>query len=92
MSSNMNGMQQYAISLHHTVSDILQSVFGWHFFLSAVVNDTAPVSRVLHASTHMAAIALWRPPNGSGGPGLEVIHQGPQCSGCLACNLRPSGW
>ena len=42
LSSNINVMQQYAISLYRTASDILQLVFGRHFFPSAAVNDTVP--------------------------------------------------
>ena len=91
MTSNLTVMQQYAISLHRTASDILQSVFGQQFFPSAAVNAAAPVPRVLRASTHLAAMGLWRPPNGPGGPGLEVIHQGPQCPGCPTCLPHPSG-
>ena len=26
------------------------------------------------------------------GPGLAVFHQGPHCTGCPACDPRPSGW
>ena len=91
MLSNLTVMQQYAINLNRTASDILQSVFGRHFLPSAAVNAAALVPRVLRASTHMAAMGLWRPPNAPGGPEMEVIHKGPQYSGCPACLPRPSG-
>ena len=90
MLSNLNVMHQYAISLHRTALDIL--VFGRHLFPSAAVNDAEPVPCVLRATTHMASMGLWRPPNDPGGPRLEVIHQDPQCSGCPACLPRPSGF
>ena len=54
MSSNLNVMQQYGIKPHQMASDILQSVFGRHFFPSAAVNDAVPVPRVLHTCTHLA--------------------------------------
>ena len=85
MTSNLSVLQQYALSLHGAVSDIFQLIVGRHCFPSTAVNDAAPVPRVRHASTHMAATGLWRPQNGSGGPGLDLFHQGPQCSGCPAC-------
>ena len=51
MSSNINVMEQYALSLHRTASEILQSVFGRYFFPSAAIKDAAPVLHVLWAST-----------------------------------------
>ena len=80
MSSNLNVLQQYAMSLHRTTSDIMQLVFGWHYILSAAVQDAALVPRVRRASSHMAALGLWRPPNDPGDPGLEIFHQGPLLS------------
>ena len=77
MSSNLNVLQQYDLSLHHKASDILQSVFGWNYFPSAAVHGAAPVPRVRRASSHMADLGLWRPPNGPGRPGLQAFHQGP---------------
>ena len=78
MTSNFNVLQQYALSVHSVVLDILQSVFGRHYFPSTAVHDSAPVPCVCRASAHMAAIGLWRPPVGPGGPGLAVFHQGLQ--------------
>ena len=57
MFSNLNVLQQYALNLHCTASDILQSVFGRHYFPFSAVDDAAPVPRVLRASSHMAAMA-----------------------------------
>ena len=31
---------------------------------------------VLWAFVHMAAMGLWRPPVGPGGPGLDTVHRG----------------
>ena len=37
---------------------------------------------MFRASTQMAAIGLWHPPVGPGGPGLVTIHQEEDCPGC----------
>ena len=58
MTSNLNVLQQYALSLHGKASDILQLVFGRNYFPSTAVHDVAPVPRVRRASTHMAAMGL----------------------------------
>ena len=92
MSSNVTVLHQYAISLHRTASEMLHSVLGREFFPSTAVNDAAPVPRILHVLAHLAAMGLWRPPVGPGGPGLYTVHQGPQYSGCPLWHLRPSGW
>ena len=92
MTSNFNVLQQYTLSLHGTASDLLQLVFGWNYFPSTGVYDVVPVPRVRRASTHMAAMGLWHPLLGPGGPGLAVFHQSPHCAGCPTCLLRPSGW
>ena len=58
MTSNLNVLQQYTLSLHGTASAILQSVFGRHYFPSTAVHDAALVPRVHRASTHMATMDL----------------------------------
>ena len=90
-NASLTVLHQYAISLHRAASEILHSVFGQEFFQSTAVNDAAPVPPVLRASAHLAAMSLWRPPVGPGGPGLDTVHQGPQCPGCPLCHPRPSG-
>ena len=64
-------------------TEVLDSVFGREFFPSGVVDDAAPVPRVLWASTQMAAMGLWRPPVGPGGPGPDTVHQDEDCPGFL---------
>ena len=76
MLSNLTVLHQYAIALHLMLTEVLHSVFGREFFPSGAVNDAAPVPRVLRVSTHMAAMSLWRPPVGLGGPGMDTVQQG----------------
>ena len=59
MTSNLNILQQYALSLHGTASAVIQLVFGRHCFPSTAVHDVAPVPRVRRAYTYMAAWAWW---------------------------------
>ena len=82
MTSYRNVLDQYALSLHGTVSDMLELVVGHHDFPSAAMETAAPVSRFRRASTHMEAMGLWRPPHGPGWPALDFVHQGPMASGC----------
>ena len=94
LSSNLAVLHQYAISLHRMSTKVIHSMFGREFFPSCAINDAASVPLVLRTSSvHMAAIGLWRPPAVvPGGPGLDTVHQGPQCPGCPLCRPRPSGW
>ena len=84
LSSNLAVLHQYTISLHQTLTDVLHSVFGREIVPLGAVNETAPV--------HFVHRFTWRPPVGPGGPGLDTVHQGPQCPGYPLCCLRPSGW
>ena len=61
MASNLTVLQQYAISLLCMSTDILHSIFGREYFPSGAVDDATPVPCVYRASTHMAAMGLWRP-------------------------------
>ena len=54
-------------------TEVMQLVFGQGFFPSSAVDDVAPVPRVHRASTQMAAMGLWCPPIGPGGPGLDTV-------------------
>ena len=72
MLSNLTVLHQYAIMLRWMSTEVLHSVFGRGVLPFGEVNDTAPVPHVLWASTHMAAMGLWRPPVGPGGPGLDT--------------------
>ena len=81
MLSNLTVLHQYAIALHQMSTEVLYSMFGWDFFPSGAVNDAAPMPRVFRASTHMAAMGLWRPTDG---PGLDSVYQGSGVPGlCL---------
>ena len=74
MTSNLNVLQQYALSLHGAVSDVFQLVVGRHCFPSTAVNDAVLVPRVRRTSIHMVATGLWRPSNGPGCPGLDFSN------------------
>ena len=91
MSSNLTVLHQYAIALHCMSTEVLHSVFGREFFPSGAMYNAAPVPRVFRTSTPMAAMGLWRPPVGPGGPEPVTIHQGEDCPGCPMCHPRPSG-
>ena len=41
------------------------------------MDTAAPVPRVRHASVHMEAMGLWRPPHSPGGPARDFVHPGP---------------
>ena len=88
MASNLSVLNQYVTSLHRMSTEV---VFGQELFPSYAVDEVAPVSRVQRASTHMAAMCLWRPPIGPGGPGLNTVSHSADCPGCSECSLRLSG-
>ena len=81
MTSNLSVLDQYALSLNGTASDILELVIGCHNFLSAAMDTTAPVPIVCRASAHMEAMGLWRPSRGPGGPALDFVCLGGRCCG-----------
>ena len=74
MASNVTVVSQYVTSLHQMSTEVMQSVFGREYIPLQSINDTAPVPRVNHAFTQMAAMGLWRPPISPGGPGLMTAH------------------
>ena len=51
MTSNLSVLDEYALSLHGTASDLLELVVGRH-------DTAAPVPRVSRASTHMEAMGM----------------------------------
>ena len=73
MVSNLTVLSQYVTSLHRMSTKVMQFVFGHGLFPSGAVDDAAPVPRVHRAATQMAAMGLWRPPIGPGGPGLDTV-------------------
>ena len=92
MSSNLAVLHQYVITLHWMSTEVLHSVFSQEFFPLGAVNDAALVPCAFRASTHMAAMGLWRPPVGTDGPGLDPVHQDRECPGSASCRPRLSGW
>ena len=56
MTSNVNVLQQYALSLQGTASAILQSVFGRNYFPSTTVHDAGPVPVFVG---HLPTRPLW---------------------------------
>ena len=86
MASNLTVLHQYVTSLHRMSTEMMQSVFGRGFFPFQLIDDAAPVPRVHHAFTQMAAMGLWRPPNSPGDPGLDTVeHFEPVYPDHLAC-------
>ena len=59
--------------------------FGQDYFPTRAVDDAASVPRIHRAAIHMAAMGLWRPPCGPGGPGPDTVHHDGDCSGCARC-------
>ena len=91
MASNLSALNQHVTSLHRMSTEVMQFVFGHGFFPSGAVDDAAPVPRVHRAATQMAAMGLWRPLIGPGGPGLLMISPCSDCPGCTECSPRLSG-
>ena len=89
MASNLTVLNQYVMALHRMSLEVLQSVLGQDEFRA--VEDAAPVPRVHRASIQTAAMGLWRPPCGPGGPGPVTMYHDEDCPGCPRCPPRPSG-
>ena len=85
MASNLSVINHYVTSLHRMSTEVLHLVFGQEIFPSQAVDEVAPVPRVQRASTQMAAMGLWRPPVGPGGPGLDTVFHSDDCPGCTQC-------
>ena len=64
MTSSLNVLDQYALCLQGTASELLELVVRRHDFPSTVMDSAAPVPRVLRASVHMEVMGHWRPPLG----------------------------
>ena len=84
MASNLLVLNQYVTSLHHMSTEVLHLVFGQELFPSQAVDEVAPLPRVQHASSQMAAMGLWCPPVGPGGPGLDMVFHSDDCPGCTS--------
>ena len=50
LASNLAVLHQNTVSLHHTSTEVLHSMFGRELFPSGAVNEDAPVPRILRAS------------------------------------------
>ena len=61
LTTNLDVLDQYALSLQGTASKILQVGLGSSDFPSAYVAAGALGPRVRHASVQMEAMGLWRP-------------------------------
>ena len=55
-----------------------------------VVEEAAPVARVLRASTQMEVMGLWQSPVGLVGSGPDTAPHDEDCPGCIRCHPRPS--
>ena len=90
MASNLTVLCQYVTSLHRMSMEVMQSVFGWEYCPSQSIDDAVPVPWVNCAFTQMAAMGLWRPPIGPGGPGPITAHHNIDCTACAVCPPRVS--
>ena len=72
-------------------TEVMQLVFGHGFFSSDAVDDAAPMPWVHRAATQMAAMGVWHPPIGLGGPGLHMVSHCNDCPGCSEYSPRLSG-
>ena len=80
MASNLTVFSQYVTSLHWMSTEVMQSVLGREYFPSLSFEDAAPVPLVNRAFTQMAAMGLWCPPIGTGGPGLITANHNIDCT------------
>ena len=61
MNTNLDILDQYALSLHWATSKILQKTIGGHPYPMAAVAAGAQCPRARRASVQMEAMGLWRP-------------------------------
>ena len=66
MASNLQVLGQYVMLLNRVSSEVFHLAFGPEVF-------AAPVTRVHHADTQMAAMGLWRPQVGPDNPGPITV-------------------
>ena len=61
MNTNLDILDQYALSLHGTASKILEKAIGGNSYPKAAVAAGAQGPRARRASVQMEAMGLWRP-------------------------------
>ena len=61
MNTNLDILDQYALSLHGTASKILEKTIGGSPYPTAAVAAGAQGPRARRASVQMEAMGLWRP-------------------------------
>ena len=83
MTSNMQVLGQLVTSLNRMSSEILRMAVGPEVFSSTMMDVASPVPQVPHAAHYMAAMGLWRPPDGLWAPGPLP---GSSCNSCMNCN------
>ena len=91
VASNLSVLNQYVTSPHRMSTEVLHLVLHQEIFPSQVIDEVVPVPRVQSASTQMAAMGLWRPLVGPGGPGLDTVFHSDDCPGYVQCLPNLSG-
>ena len=86
MASNLQVLDQYVMSLNRMSSEVLHLAFGPEIFPAHSVNVAASVPRMHHSATQIAAMGLWWPPIGPGGPRPIMVSSSSDCSGCKDCS------
>ena len=61
MQTNLDILDQYALALHGTASNLLQKTIGGGPYPRAEVTAASPGTCARRASVHMEALGLWRP-------------------------------
>ena len=61
MNTNLDILDQYALSLHGAASKILEKTMGGIQYPTTEVGAGAPGPRARRASVQMEAMGLWRP-------------------------------
>ena len=64
MTSNLQVMSPFVMSLNRMSSEIIRMAIGPEAFPSVMMNVVSPVPWAPHAAHYMAAMGLWRPPDG----------------------------
>ena len=94
MSSNLQILCQFVISLQWMSSEVLSLVMGQVVFPSLEVAALSPAPRAYRAAHYMSAMGLWRPPGGPGGPGplpTSSCNACMNCGYCFPAGAGPSG-